>query len=44
MTYDSPVWDPYDPEFARIEDACREKLEVVPTPRNRSLEAVSSTI
>jgi hypothetical protein len=41
MTYNSPTWDPYDSEFARVEAACRSQLEALPDPRNLMLSLPS---
>jgi hypothetical protein len=41
MTLESPRWDPYDPEIARIEQVCRLKLGTAPVERNQRLQTLS---
>jgi hypothetical protein len=41
MTMESPQWDPYDPEIARIERECRLELSTTPVERNRRLNTIS---
>jgi hypothetical protein len=42
MTYDSPIWDPYDTEFSRIEQKCQDQSDSTLTPSRRYIENVSS--
>jgi hypothetical protein len=42
MTYDSPVWDPHDPEFSRLEKACQDNRNSMARPKKRYVEDVTS--
>jgi hypothetical protein len=42
MTYESPVWDPYSDEYARLEDECRTQLDHLPPDHDCMIDKASS--
>jgi hypothetical protein len=42
MTFDSPVWDPYSTEYAQHEEECLASLNVIPQPRDRTINTIST--
>jgi hypothetical protein len=42
MMFESPVWDPYSTEYAQHEDDCHASLDIVPQPRDRSINSIST--
>jgi hypothetical protein len=42
MTYDSPTWDPYDTEFSRIKQSCRDQMHTSVHPSKRYLDSITS--